>query len=242
MNLTYKNIKPWLGSLFFSFLALIMIANGVSRTGVTVSDIQSPPEAFSKGWAENDESDDEGMSDRLHHATHPIPIIGHIIGGSLMMLSAPVTLNTILLKRRKQLHRICGYLFLLGGIIAGISTIWITLAYPDRFISFNYATNLLLGSAMVIFPLIAVFKVRNKKFIEHRAWMIRAYAVAAGPAMHRVLFFTYIGPLDGELSPYWDIVLSVLTIFVGEMFIRRISLNKAKDSIKSRWGFSQQLN
>ena len=239
MELTYKNFKPWLGSLFFSFLALIMIANGVSRTAVTISDVQFPPEAFSKGWEENDESDNEGMSDRLHHATHPILIIGHIVGGSLMMLSAPITLNSTMLKRRKRLHRICGYLFLLGGISAGISTIWMTLAFPDRFIAFNYATNLLWGSAMTIFPLIAVFKVRNKQIIEHRAWMIRAYAVATGPAMHRVLFFTYIGPFDGELSSYWDIVLSVLTILVGEMFIRRKSLNKAKDSIKSRWSFSQ---
>ena len=92
---------------------------------------------------------------------------------------------------------------------------------------------------MVIFPLIAVLVVRTKKIIEHRAWMIRAYAVAAGPAIHRLLFFTYIGPFGGELAHYWDIVLSVLTIFVGEIFIRRISLNHAKDSIKSRWSFSQ---
>lgn len=222
MKLTYENFKPWLGSLFFSFLALIMIANGVFRTNITISDIQSPPEVFSKGWEENDESDDEGMSDRLHHATRPIPIIGHIVGGSLMMLSAPVTLNSTLRKRRKQLHRICGYLFLIGGIVAGSSSVWMTLAYPDRFMPFNYATNLLWGAAMVICPPIAVFKVRKKKVVEHRAWMIRAYAVAAGPAIHRLLFFTYIGPLGGELSPYWDIVLSVLTIFVGEIFIRRI--------------------
>lgn len=216
-----------------------MFTNSIGRTSVTVADIQSPPEAFSKGWEENDESDDEGMSDRLHHATHPIPIIGHVVGGSLLMLSAPITLNSTLLKRRRQLHRICGYLFLIGGIVAGVSSIWMTLAFPARFIAFNYVTNLLWGSAMAIFPLIAVFKVRKKRIIEHRAWMIRAYAVAAGPAIHRLLFFTYIGPLGGELSAYWDIVLSVLTILVGELFIRRIPLNKARNSIKSAWGFSQ---
>ncbi len=216
-----------------------MIANGVSRTAVTVSDVQSPPEAFSQGGGENDESEGEGMEDRVHHAAHPIPIIGHIVGGSLMMLAAPITLNSTLLKRRKRLHRTCGYLFLIGGLAAGISSIWMTLAFPDRFIAFNFATNLLWGAAMAIFPVIAVFQAKNKRFMQHRAWMIRAYAVAAGPAIHRLLFFTYIGPFGGELSPYWDIVLSVLTILVGEIFIRRISLNKAKNLVKSSWGFSQ---
>ncbi len=239
MTAIYKKLKPWLGSLFFSFLAFIMISNGVSRTATTVSDVQSPPEAFRQGSEMTDESDGEDMEDRVHHAAHPLPIIGHIVGGSLMMLTAPITLNSTLLKRRKKLHRICGYLFLLGGIGAGISSIWMTLAFPYRFISFNYATNLLWGAAMAIFPIIAVFQAKNKKFMQHRAWMIRAYAVAAGPAIHRLLFFTYIGPFGGELSPYWDIVLSVMTILVGELFIRRISVTKAKDSIKSIWGFSR---
>lgn len=216
-----------------------MIANGVSRTAVTVSDVQSPPEAFGQGWEEDSASDEEGMEDRVHHAAHPILIIGHIVGGSLMMLTASITLNSTLLKRRRKLHRICGYLFALGGIGAGVSSIWMTLAFPDRFMVFNAATNLLWGAGMAFFPIIAVFQAKNKKFMAHRAWMIRAYAVAAGPAIHRLLFFTYIGPFGEELSPYWDIVLSVLTILVGELFIRRISVTKAKDSIKSIWGFSQ---
>ncbi len=210
-----------------------MIVNGASRTSITVSDVRSPATELSEykqeeSVSEEDEDGEEeaGLEDRVHHAAYPIPIIGHIVGGSLMMLAAPIQFNSILRNRRRKLHRTSGYLFIIGGVVAGVSAVWMTLAFPDRFMGANIASNLLWGSAMASFAVLALLKAKNKKFAEHRAWVIRTYALAAGPATHRLLFFTYLGPFSENLSHYWDIVLSVMTILVGEVIIRRAPQQK----------------
>ncbi len=97
--------------------------------------------------------------------------------------------------------------------------------FHDRFSTFNHLSNYVWGGALTIIPFIALYHIFNRNFAAHRAWMIRNYCVAAGPATHRLLFFTYIGPFE-YLGDIWDICLSVFTILIGELFIRRLNLRR----------------
>ena len=159
----------------------------------------------------------------IHHRAHPIPILAHIFGGVVMMLAAVVTLNPTVQTRYRRLHRIFGYAYIPAAIITGICAVWLTASFPQRFVPLNVVSNLLWGAGLTIFPIIALYFVLNKKIQNHRSWMIRSYALAAGPAMHRLLGFTYIGPVSEIMGgAFWDFCISVITIVFAELYIRRL--------------------
>ena len=89
-----------------------------------------------------------------------------------------------------------------------------TLLFPYRFSPFTVFTNLLWSGLLLIALVRALKAAREKKFRIHRAWMIRAYAVAAGPAFHRWLFF--LNPLLGDFG------ISLVVVLIGEMIVRKV--------------------
>ena len=250
MKTIYKKYKPWLVSLFCLLVALPLVLNSVFTTPITAGDLQNPQvisemcaahnqNVAPEGEIEESEGEMEGeaCTDRLHRTETPLSggwtIIGHMVGGSMMMLSAPITFNTIILRRRKRIHRMFGYTFILGGIIVGGTAILMTILYPHRFTYFNIFTNLLWGGIMFGAPLFALKSAKNKKFKEHRAWMIRGYAAAAGPAFHRWLFF--LTPIIGDFG------VSLGVFLTGEMIIRKFGLStlrlvqlKVKETITAK--------
>lgn len=236
MKTIYKNLKPWHISLFCLLVALPLVMNSTSTTPTTAEDLQNPQKLNELCAAYDENTNDEGeveeCADRLHRTANPLrggwTMIGHMVGGSLMMLSAPITFNSRILKKRKRIHRICGSAFILGGVIVGGTAILMTVFYPSRFDPFNVFTNLLWGGIMFGAPLFALKSAKNKKFKAHRAWMIRGYAAAAGPAFHRWFFF--LTPIIGDFG------VSLGVFLVGEMIIRNVGLSTLQEmiSIKSK--------
>lgn len=225
---TFRSNKQFFLSLFLLILAMVFVLFGsIDRLSSTTNPNAKVTEAKATMCEQLEDAGEEekgaGCEDfetARHHQLHPIPIVGHILGGTLLMFSAIITLNSNFLKRSKTLHRACGYVFIFGGIIAGISAVWMTYSFPARFNELNIVTNYIWGGALIVCPIIAFAYIAKRDIQNHRAWMIRAYCFAAGPAVHRLLFFTYIGPFGGEYGHYWDFVLSLLTLVVGEAIIR----------------------
>ena len=216
--------KPNLVSLIIIIVAFPIVLNSFTRTPETVGDtldqarvVKICSEMFDSNSIENEKS--ENCDDRTHRSEHPtfgVSLIGHMIGGSMMMLSAIINFNSNLLKLKRRLHRFSGYNFILGGIIAGSSAIIMTLFSPERFSSFNAFTNLLWGSLLLLYPLLAFRAIKRKDIQSHQSWMVRAYAVAAGPAAHRLFFF--LTPIIGDFG------VSVMLVFLGEAVIRKVRL------------------
>jgi Kef-type K+ transport system membrane component KefB len=149
-----------------------------------------------------------------------------MIGGSLLMFSAPITFNSNILKKRKKLHKKAGYAFILGGIITGISALSMTVIFPHRFSNFNVFTNLLWGTLLVFSPIMALKSILAGRVKNHRAWMIRCYAVAAGPSGHRWLFFL--------VDIIGDFGVSLLIFLTGELIIRKVGLKTMKTMISMK--------
>ena len=194
-----------------------------------------------------DDDDDEDGNDgfipcerRVHRVEHMIMgglnIIGHMIGGSFMMLSAMLTFNSNVLRKRKRLHRIAGYTFITGGALVGISAVSMTVLFPHRFEAFLRFTNILWGGLLLVAITIAFRAAVQKKFKIHRAWMIRAYLVAAGPSFHRWFFLFGFG-VDSDLG---DFFVSLGALLVGELIIRNIGLTTLRDMIQLRGGESKE--
>ena len=216
--------KPNLVSLIIIIIALPIVLNSFIRTPETVGDSIDPTrvleicsEMFDSNSIESEMS--ENCDDRTHRSEHPIfgvSLIIHMIGGSMMMLSAIINFNSDILRKKRRLHRFSGYNFILGGIIAGSSAIIMTLFSPERFSSFNAFTNLLWGSLLLLYPLLAFRAIKRKDIQSHQSWMVRAYAVAAGPAAHRLFFF--LTPIIGDFG------VSVMVVFLGEFVIKTVRL------------------
>ncbi len=220
-------------SLFCLCLALIMGANSADRFYATVqstnaeqSELLANCAVYNDEQAEDEEDCGENSTTK-HHREHPFPILGHLLGGVMMMFAAIVNLNPGLLKRAPRLHRLSGYCFIVGSLVAGASAVWLTATFPERFPPLNIFSNFLWGTLLILCPLMALRAIKSRNISQHRAWMIRGFAVAAGPAMHRVLFFAYMLPLPEYVDI--DFILSTLTILAAELlFVRRITRRKRK--------------
>lgn len=220
-------------SLFCLCLALIMGANSADRFYATVQSASAEQSELLNNCAVFGDEEAEGEEDcgenstTQHHRTHPIPILGHLLGGVLMMFAAIVNLNPGLLKRAPRLHRASGYCFIVGSLVAGASAVWLTATFPERFPGLNIFSNFLWGTLLIVCPIMALRAIKKRNIPQHKAWMIRGFAVAAGPAMHRVLFFAYMLPLPEYVDI--DFILSTLTVLVAELlFVRRITRGQRK--------------
>ena len=194
----------------------------------------------SSAFADDDDNDgNDGLipcERRVHRVEHMIVgglnIIGHMIGGSFMMLSAILTFNSNVLRKQRRLHRIAGYTFITGGVLVGISAVSMTVLFPHRFEPFLRFTNILWGGLLLVAITIAFRAAVQKKFKIHRAWMIRAYLVAAGPSFHRWFYLLGLG-VD---SDFGDFFVSLGALLVGELIIRNIGLTTLRDMIQLRGG------
>lgn len=219
-------------SLFCLCLALIMGGNAASRYYATTQSPNAEQSELLDNCSVYDDADAEGEEDcgenstTQHHRAHPFPILGHLLGGVLMMLAAIVNLNPSLLKRVPRLHRVSGYCFIVGSLVAGASAVWLTATFPERFPPLNIFSNFLWGALLIVCPLMALRAIKMRNIPQHRAWIIRGYAVAAGPAMHRVLFFVYMLPWPEFVDV--DFIVSISTVLVAEFFVRRINRGQRK--------------
>ncbi|MGB2485278.1 MAG: hypothetical protein ACPIGF_06860, partial [Poseidonia sp.] len=107
-----------------------------------------------------------------------------------------------------------------------ISALSMTVIFPHRFSNFNVFTNLLWGTLLVFSPIMALKSILAGRVKNHRAWMIRCYAVAAGPSGHRWLFFL--------VDIIGDFGVSLLIFLTGELIIRKVGLKTMKTMISMK--------
>jgi len=121
-----KRLSPRMVSVLLFIVALPIVFNSAFTSNVVGNDLKNPNELYENCDPQDVEiEENEGCGDRLHRTEHAFnggwTLLGHMIGGSLLMFSAPITFNSNILKKRKKLHRKAGYAFIFGGIIIGIS-------------------------------------------------------------------------------------------------------------------------
>ena len=116
----------------------------------------------------------------------PIIIGLHVAPGGLYLGLAFLQLITRIRERKPNIHKICGWIAVGLGVVSGIMAIAATLLFPFS------------GSAMILFvapfALYFVFALvsgltsaRNHDFIQHRKWMIRAFAIATAIGTQRLI-------------------------------------------------------
>ena len=114
--------------------------------------------------------------------TSPLPVVAHIVSGLLFAVAGTFQLSAALRRRSRSWHRRAGRVLVAAGFVAALSALWMTLFYARQpgTGELAYVLRLAFGSVLGAFLLLGFTAIRRGDVRRHRAWMIRAYALALG--------------------------------------------------------------
>jgi uncharacterized membrane protein len=111
----------------------------------------------------------------------PAPVVGHVLAAAVYAFVGAFQFSTRLRRRRPRWHRRAGRVLVAAGLIVAGSALWMTLFYPGApGGDLLWGIRLVVGSAMAGAVVLGFAAIRRRDIAAHRAWMIRAYALAVG--------------------------------------------------------------
>jgi hypothetical protein len=156
----------------------------------------------------------------------PGPVAVHIVTVSVYAFLGAFQFAPRFRARRRGWHRVAGRLLVLCGLLGALSGLWMTLFYPraDNVGDLLTAIRLVVGSAWILFLVLGFIAIRRRDFARHRAWMIRAYALAVGAdtqAVTQVPWVVAAGELDKLSNALAMFAGWAINLAVAEWIIRR---------------------
>ncbi len=156
-----------------------------------------------------------------------VPLVVHIVSVIVYALLGAFQFSARL--RRTGWHRKAGRLLVVAGLAVALSAVWMTLFYPrSDGGDLLYAFRLLVASGMLMSIVLGFLAIRRRDISQHRAWMIRAYALALGAGTQ--VFTLGFGKAifgSGDLviallqAAAWAINLAVAEWFIARRLVRR---------------------
>ncbi|MFI1988604.1 DUF2306 domain-containing protein [Actinoplanes sp. NPDC020271] len=112
----------------------------------------------------------------------PLPVVAHIVGAILYAVVGALQFAPAFRRRRPRWHRLAGRVLVGAGVIVAVSGLWMAVFYdvPPVDGPAVEIERLIVGTAMLVSLVLAVAAIRRRDIARHRAWMIRAYALALG--------------------------------------------------------------
>jgi uncharacterized membrane protein len=180
-------------------LALIGVAIGVRRTlhlvPIVAHGYQPPAVSSNPRLAQLAALDDL-------FALHPILTLVHIVPGMLFMILGPLQFSSRIRARHLRWHRWSGRVFVVCGLVIGISALVMSFGMP-AIGGVNQAAATTLFGTFFLFALCKAFwHIRRREVALHREWMIRAFSIGLAVAAIRPIVgvFFATSPLTG-LTP-----------------------------------------
>jgi uncharacterized membrane protein len=158
-------------------------------------------------------------------APFPAALVLHVVGAATYALVGAFQFVPRFRRRYLTWHRRAGRVLAVAGLLVAGSALWMTLAYERQPGTGDllYLLRLTFGAAMATCLILGVTAVRRRDIVAHRAWMIRAYAIALAAGTQAftegiggALFGT--GELRGDLAKGagW-----LINLGVAEWVVRR---------------------
>jgi uncharacterized membrane protein len=165
----------------------------------------------------------------------PVPVELHIIFASLYLILGAFQFAPRFRRRRPGWHRVAGRLLVPSGIIAASAGMWMSLFYPHQP---NDGAPLLVfrlvfGSAIILSIVLGLAAILRGDIAQHRAWMMRGYAIALGTGTQVLTTLPWVLLLGQPgVVPRELLLLAgwVINLAVVEWFIRRRPLRSARAS------------
>lgn len=190
------------------FLALIGVAVATRRIvhllPILLHGYHPPPLASNPAAAQF-----QALDDLFAH--YPLLTLIHIVPGLLFMLLGPLQFSSTLRARHLAWHRFSGRIFVICGLVIGVSALVMSIGMP-AIGGVNQAAATTLFSAFFLYSLCQAFwHIRRQEIALHREWMIRAFAVGLAVAAIRPIIglffatsrFSHLTPREFFGIAFW---------------------------------------
>jgi uncharacterized membrane protein len=160
----------------------------------------------------------------------PAPVVVHVLAAALYAFLGAFQFPARLRRRHPGWHRRSGRILVGAGLVVAGSGLWMTLFYPGApGGDLLWGVRLLVGSAMAAFIVLGFTAIRRRDIPAHRAWMVRAYALAVGAGTQAFTQGVGQGLFGtGDLSTAISVASGwVINAVVAEWVIRRPSVRRA---------------
>lgn len=156
----------------------------------------------------------------------PVPVVLHIIGASVFCVLGALQFAPSL--RRHRWHRVAGRIALPMGLVASLSGLWMTWAYPwppgDE--ASLAVVRTVVGVGMTASLVLALVAVRRRDFRAHRAWVTRGYALGLGAGTQVLTHLPWLVANGGQPPLGWPRTIAMtagwaINLAVAEWAIRR---------------------
>lgn len=112
-------------------------------------------------------------------------LVAHVLFGSVAMLTCCAQIWPWLRQRHPAAHRTIGRVYVFGGVIpAGV--IGLTIGAVSPFGPALRVSNVLLATLWLSFTITGLRMARRRRFVAHRRWMIRSFALTMSVVTNRV--------------------------------------------------------
>lgn len=157
---------------------------------------------------------------------NPFPVALHILVVIPYSIVGAFQFAPRFRRRNRGWHRAAGRVVAGLGLVAALTGLWMTLAYPwpEGDGEVLYVIRLVFGSAMAVSIVLAIRAIRRGDFASHGAWMMRGYAIGLGAGtqvLTHLPWFVLVGK-PGEASRAFLMGAGwVINLLVAEWIIRR---------------------
>jgi uncharacterized membrane protein len=112
-------------------------------------------------------------------AATPLPVVIHILSAMVFALLGAFQFSTRLRRRHRAWHRRAGRIVMVAGLGVGLSALWLNQFFPRAGATREllYPVRAVFGVAMLVVIALGFLAARRRDFANHRAWMIRSYAI-----------------------------------------------------------------
>ncbi|WP_433360670.1 DUF2306 domain-containing protein [Actinoplanes sp. CA-142083] len=165
-------------------------------------------------------------SDNERFFAMPVPVVLHIVAALVYCVLGAFQFAPRFRRRHLRWHRVAGWVLIPAGLMVALTGVWMTLAYEFPAVDgvVVKVERLIVGGVMTLAIVLAVLAVRKRDIAHHRAWMIRAYALAQGAgtqAFTQLPWILAVGELNATgravaLGAGW-----LINAVIAEWIIRR---------------------
>lgn len=114
-------------------------------------------------------------------SVQPFPVVVHIIAASIYAWIGAFQFSSAVRRKAPNWHRAAGRVLVLCGLLVAFSGLWMSVVHvPDTDGPLLVFFRLVVSVGMILALVLGVRAIMRRQIAQHRAWMMRAYALAMG--------------------------------------------------------------
>jgi len=178
----------------------------------------------------------EVMPENPRVQSAPVPVMIHLLGSVPYCILGILQFLPSIRRAFPIWHRKSGKFLILAGLLAASSGLWMTHYYefPEELQGpLLYWVRILVGLGMIVALSLGFFAVLKKKITEHKAWMLRAYALGQGAGTQVFVIIPWIFLAEEPVGVSRDILMTLawaINLIVVQAIISASNKPTANDS------------